>query len=116
MTTGRTYPYDSRVRVVFGDKIVIIYAWPSRGGVIVLDEAEAIDMAFWASIRSIRLLRATTTKQLRMNSLGACCCWARNGGTAKPASPLSVEWRPELMDIAGRISMVQIRPHALDQQ
>lgn len=46
MTNGRTYLYDDSKRVAFGDDDVRVYAWPSRGGVIVLDEAEAIDLEF----------------------------------------------------------------------
>ncbi|MCJ1258679.1 hypothetical protein MMC24_006512 [Lignoscripta atroalba] len=43
---GPTYPYDSSVRTKFNVFDVSIYAWPSRGGVIVLDTAEAIDFDF----------------------------------------------------------------------
>ena len=43
---GPSYPYDSTVRTRFHDKGADIFAWPSRGGVIVLDDAEAIDFEF----------------------------------------------------------------------
>jgi len=43
---GPTYPYNSSVRTDFTDIDARIYAWPSRGGVIVLDTAEAIDFEF----------------------------------------------------------------------
>lgn len=43
---GPTYPHDSSVRTDFSDIEARIYAWPSRGGVIVLDTAEAIDFEF----------------------------------------------------------------------
>lgn len=43
---GQTCPYDSTVRALFTDNNASIYAWPSRGGVIILDDAEAIDFEF----------------------------------------------------------------------
>ena len=43
---GPTIPYDSSVRTDFFDVGARIYAWPSRGGVIVLDDAESIDFEF----------------------------------------------------------------------
>ena len=43
---GPTYPYYSSVRTDFSDIEARIYAWPSRGGVIVLNTAEAIDFEF----------------------------------------------------------------------
>ena len=43
---GPSYPYYSCVRADFTDSEARIYAWPSRGGVIVLDTAEAIDFEF----------------------------------------------------------------------
>lgn len=43
---GEKCPYDSTVRAKFIDKDTSIYSWPSRGGVIVLDDAEAIDFEF----------------------------------------------------------------------
>jgi hypothetical protein len=41
-----TCPYDSTVRTSFGDTDASIYAWPSRGGVIILNKADAIDFEF----------------------------------------------------------------------
>ena len=43
---GMTYPYDSTVRTSFGDHDAAIYAWPSKGGVIILNGADAIDFDF----------------------------------------------------------------------
>ena len=43
---GPSYPFDSSVRTFFSDEHAAIFAWPSRGGVIVLDPAEAIDFEF----------------------------------------------------------------------
>jgi hypothetical protein len=43
---GMTCPYDSTVRTSFGDNEASIYAWPSRGGVIILNQADAIDFEF----------------------------------------------------------------------
>lgn len=43
---GEKCPYDSTVRAKFIDNGASIYSWPSRGGVIVLDDAEAIDFEF----------------------------------------------------------------------
>lgn len=43
---GPRVPYNSKVRSVFDDDASFIYAWPSRGGVIVLQEPEAIDFEF----------------------------------------------------------------------
>lgn len=43
---GEKCPYDSTVRAKFIDNDASIYSWPSRGGMIVLDEAEAIDFEF----------------------------------------------------------------------
>ena len=43
---GPTYPYNSIIRTKFTDIDASIYAWPSRGGVIILDTAEAIDFEF----------------------------------------------------------------------
>ncbi|KAL8725104.1 MAG: hypothetical protein Q9181_006539 [Wetmoreana brouardii] len=43
---GPTYPYDSSLRTCFTDDNASIYAWPSRGGVIILDDAEAIDFEY----------------------------------------------------------------------
>jgi hypothetical protein len=39
-------PYDSTVRASFDDNEASIYAWPSRGGVIILNKADAIDFEF----------------------------------------------------------------------
>lgn len=39
-------PYDSTVRTNFGDTEVSIYAWPSKGGVIILNKADAVDFDF----------------------------------------------------------------------
>lgn len=41
-----TCPYDSTVRTHFSDNEVTIYGWPSRGGVIILNQADAIDFSF----------------------------------------------------------------------
>ena len=46
IAAGPSRPYNSSVRAVFADEAAFIYAWPSRGGVIVLDEPEAIDLEF----------------------------------------------------------------------
>lgn len=46
MVSGPGVPYDSAVRSGFGDDSVAIHAWPSRGGVIILEDAEAIDFEF----------------------------------------------------------------------
>ena len=46
MVSGPVCPYDSTVRSGFSDDAVNISAWPSRGGVIILEEAEAIDFDF----------------------------------------------------------------------
>ena len=43
---GQTCPYDPTIRALFTDNNASIYAWPSRGGVIILDDAEAIDFEF----------------------------------------------------------------------
>jgi hypothetical protein len=42
----RPSPYDSTRRTTFSDLDVRIYAWPSKGGVIILDHAEAVDLEF----------------------------------------------------------------------
>ena len=39
-------PNDSTRRTVFTDDSVAIYAWPSRGGVIILNEATHVDFVF----------------------------------------------------------------------
>lgn len=39
-------PFDSTIRTEFSDTNVGIYAWPSLGGVIILDYADAIDFEF----------------------------------------------------------------------
>lgn len=44
--SGPSVPYDPTVRCTFGDESSDIYAWPSRGGVIILNEAEAIDFEY----------------------------------------------------------------------
>ena len=41
-----TYPYDPTVRTTFTDIDARISAWPSHGGVIILDSAEAMDFEF----------------------------------------------------------------------
>ena len=41
-----TSPYDSTRRVVLTDRDIYIYAWPSKGGVIIHDHADAIDLEF----------------------------------------------------------------------
>ena len=43
-----TCPYDpiGAIRTVFTDNDARIYAWPSLGGVIILDGAEAVDFEF----------------------------------------------------------------------
>jgi hypothetical protein len=43
---GPECPFDPSVRTVFTDTEARIYAWPSKGGVIILDTAEAIDFDF----------------------------------------------------------------------
>ena len=43
---GPGFPYDSSVRTTITDSDVRVSAWPSRGGVIILDSAEAIDFDF----------------------------------------------------------------------
>jgi len=43
---GMTCPYDSTVRTIFDDNEARIYGWPSRGGVIILNKADAIDFEF----------------------------------------------------------------------
>ncbi|KAE9370153.1 hypothetical protein N431DRAFT_378279 [Stipitochalara longipes BDJ] len=43
---GMTCPYDNSVRTYFGDTEARIYAWPSRGGVIILNRADAMDFEF----------------------------------------------------------------------
>lgn len=45
MPYGRN-PYDATVRALFGSEFASLFGWPSRGGVIVLNEAEAIDFEF----------------------------------------------------------------------
>lgn len=44
--TVYTYTYDPTARVRYGDIEITILAWPSRGGMIALDGAEAIDFDF----------------------------------------------------------------------
>lgn len=39
-------PFDPSRRTVFTDNSVAIYAWPSRGGVIILEEATHVDFEF----------------------------------------------------------------------
>ena len=43
---GPRSPYHPNVRLRLGEDKVAVYAWPSRGGVIILDDAEAIDLEF----------------------------------------------------------------------
>lgn len=43
---GKLWPYDSAVCAKFSDSDAQIYAWPSRGSVIVLNSAEAMDFEF----------------------------------------------------------------------
>lgn len=43
---GPGCPYNPSVRTVFTDTEAHIYAWPSKGGVIVLNSADAIDFEF----------------------------------------------------------------------
>jgi hypothetical protein len=43
---GPTAPYDSTARCKFNDEHGDVYGWPSRGGVIILTDAEAIDYDF----------------------------------------------------------------------
>ncbi len=46
MVSGYRIPYNFNVRTTFGKLSASIRAWPSRGGVIVLGEAEAMDFEF----------------------------------------------------------------------
>lgn len=46
LVCGPSNPYDPTVRTHIWDDDIRLQAWPSRGGVIVLDEAEAIDFEF----------------------------------------------------------------------
>ncbi|KAL3424562.1 hypothetical protein PVAG01_03843 [Phlyctema vagabunda] len=41
-----TYPFDSNAPSCFDDTQASIYAWPSRGGVIILNRADAMDFEF----------------------------------------------------------------------
>lgn len=43
---GPAYPYNPSIRTTFTDTTTSISAWPSLGGVIILDDAEAIDFEF----------------------------------------------------------------------
>jgi hypothetical protein len=43
---GQPCPYHSTVRTFFEGENCRIYAWPSRGGVIILEEPDAIDFEF----------------------------------------------------------------------
>ncbi len=43
---GPGYPYNPSVRTGFTDTEAHIYAWPSKGGVIILNSANAIDFEF----------------------------------------------------------------------
>lgn len=45
---GPICPYDSSIRTIFTDTEAHIYAWPSKGGVIILNSADAIDFEFFA--------------------------------------------------------------------
>jgi hypothetical protein len=42
----RRYPYDNTIRTMFGENEASIYAWSSRGGVIILNKADAVDFEF----------------------------------------------------------------------
>ncbi|KAL9106049.1 MAG: hypothetical protein Q9227_008892 [Pyrenula ochraceoflavens] len=44
--SGEFCPFDSTVRTVITDTTISIYGWPSLGGVIILDDVEAIDFDF----------------------------------------------------------------------
>lgn len=46
MVSGPDCPDDPTVRTVFADESAAIWAWLSRGGVIVLDDAEAMNFEF----------------------------------------------------------------------
>lgn len=46
LACGHLVPYDPTVRATFSDEKGDIYAWPSRGGVIILDNAQALDFEF----------------------------------------------------------------------
>ena len=43
---GATIPYDPNVRTIFNDTGAVLYGWPSRGGVIILDPALPVDLDF----------------------------------------------------------------------
>ena len=43
---GPLIPYDSSIRSTFSDESSDIYAWPSRGGVIILNDAVTIDFEY----------------------------------------------------------------------
>lgn len=45
---GPGYPYHSSISTVFTDTEAHIYVWPSKGGVIILNGADAIDFEFLA--------------------------------------------------------------------
>jgi hypothetical protein len=80
---GPGYPYDSSVRTGFTDTDARIYAWPSRGGVIVLETAEAIDFEFLGLNPLNPLQERLEIKPLKICSASDCFSSARNGGTAK---------------------------------
>ena len=42
----QTSPYDPTRRVTLTDRDIHIYAWPSKGGVVIHDHADAIDLEF----------------------------------------------------------------------
>ncbi|KAL8693627.1 MAG: hypothetical protein Q9218_001585 [Villophora microphyllina] len=46
LACGPAYPYNSRLRTTFSVNGADIYAWPSRGGVIIPEDAEAVDFDF----------------------------------------------------------------------
>ena len=65
----RTPTTDSNRRVCFTDTNVSVYGWPSRGGIIVLDDATHVDFTFL----SLSTTKPPLTRLLRSTAVATTC-------------------------------------------
>jgi hypothetical protein len=80
---------DVSKRVDFYEEI-IIFAWPSRGGVIVLERPCPADLTFSASTVSIRRRSVTSLDKRKTTLLSAYYCLEGSGGTLPLDTPSSL--------------------------
>ncbi len=76
-------------RTLLGGREFYIYAWPSKGGVIILDHADAIDLEYLGLDPIDLPKRDSLIKSKKISSANDFSVSVRNGGRARPGSGFS---------------------------